>query len=213
MTLEGVRPKLVASASTKTFACDDAEVQQGEVAKPGRRWVRAAWIVGLAAFAGVWAFGFWYDTHRPKPEPLDATSMRAANADCQAAISSLSAIPPVGAAPTVENRATRDRDENAVFTALVTRLRRIHPTDRDGADALAGFTADWQHLTTARERYVTALLAGPGRPKLYIPVDPTGAPVTIRMGEYARIHELNDCTPDSLQGEVVEGPRAYPRVP
>ena len=92
MTLEGARPKLVASASTKTFACDDAEVQQGEVAKPGRRWVRAAWIVGLAAFAGVWAFGFWYDTHRPKPEPLDATSMRAANADCQAAISSLSAI-------------------------------------------------------------------------------------------------------------------------
>jgi hypothetical protein len=188
-------------------------VQEIEAVKPRRPWVRAAWIVGLLAFAGVWAFGFWYDTHRPKPEPLDATSMQAANAACQSAVVSLSAIPPVGGAPTVADRATRDRDENAVLTTLVKRLGAIRPTSREGAKALTAFTADWQHLTEARERYVDALLASPKRPKLFIPVDPTGAPVTIRMGEYARIHKLDDCTPDSLQGEVVEGPRTYPRVP
>jgi hypothetical protein len=188
-------------------------VQEIEAVKPRRPWVRAAWIVGLLAFAGVWAFGFWYDAHRPKPEPLDATSMQAANAACRSAVVSLSAIPPVGGAPTVADRATRDRNENAVFTTLVKRLGAIRPTSHEGAQALTAFTADWQHLTEAHERYVTALLASPQRPKLYIPVDPTGAPVTIRMGEYARIHKLTDCTPDSLQGEVVEGPRTYPRVP
>jgi hypothetical protein len=32
------------------------------------------------------------------------------------------------------------------------------------------------------------------------------------MRLYADIHHLLDCTPDSLQGEVVEGLRTYPRV-
>jgi hypothetical protein len=188
-------------------------VQEAEVTKPPRPWVRAAWIVGILAFAGIWAFGFWYDAHRPKPEPLDAVSAHAANVACESAVTSLAAIPPVGGAPTVADRAKRDSDENAVFARLVKQLDTIHPSDHDGAKALAAFTADWQHLNTARQRYVTELLASPKRPKLFIPVDPTGAPVTIRMGEYARIHKLNDCTPDSLQGEVVEGPRTYPRVP
>jgi hypothetical protein len=174
--------------------------------------VRAAWIIGLSAFVGVWAFAFWYGAHRPKPEPLDPTALRAANGACRSAVVALAAIPPVGTAPTVNDRATRDRRENAVLTDLVTRLNTIRPIDHDGAKALAGFAADWQHLTAARERYVTALLSSPRRPQLFIPVDPTGAPVTIRMGEYARIHKLDDCTPDSLQGEVVEGPRVYPRV-
>ncbi len=56
------------------------------------------------------------------------------------------------------------------------------------------------------------LLTTGKRPKLVIPIDPTGAPVTIRMREYAEIHKLTDCTPDSLQGEVVEGPRVYPNL-
>ncbi len=188
-------------------------MQEVEVAKPPRPWVRGAWIVGILAFAGVWAFGFWYDAHRPKPEPLDATSMHAAAAACRVAVTSLAAIPPVGGAPTVADRATRDRNENAVFNTLVGRLSAIHPSSHEGAKALTAFTADWKHLTQARERYVAELPTSPQRPKLFIPVDPTGAPVTIRMGEYARIHKLDDCTPDSLQGEVVEGPRAYPRVP
>jgi hypothetical protein len=33
------------------------------------------------------------------------------------------------------------------------------------------------------------------------------------MKEYAQIHRLNVCTPDSLQGEVVEGARTYPSSP
>ena len=82
-----------------------------------------------------------------------------------------------------------------------------------GATALAAFATDWQHLTAARERYAGRLSSGVVRPDLVIPVDTTKAPITIRMKEYAQIHGLGACTPDSLQGEVVEGPRSYPRVP
>ena len=35
----------------------------------------------------------------------------------------------------------------------------------------------------------------------------------IRMREYADIHSLFECTPDRLQGEVVEGVRTYPHKP
>jgi hypothetical protein len=185
-----------------------------EVAAGARRsgWRRAAFIAAFAAFVGVWAYAFWYDTHRPKPEPLDAVSVQAANAACRSAVVALSAIPPVGAAPTVADRIRRVHREDAVLTVLVARLDAIHPTDRSGATALADFTADWQHLTASRERYTAVLLTSRKRPQLVIPVDPTGAPITIRMGEYADIHKLTYCSPTSLQGEVVDGPRTYPHV-
>jgi hypothetical protein len=181
-------------------------------APPRRRWKRPVVVLALAAFVGVWAFAFWYDAHRPSPEPLDKASAAAAGAACRAAVLSLSALPTVGTAPTVNSRATRVHSEDAVLTTLVSELGAIHPTDHDGAKALTAFVADWQHLIAARERYAEALPTSTKRPQLVIPVDPTGAPATIRMGEYARIHKLGDCTPDSLQGEVVEGPRTYPRV-
>jgi hypothetical protein len=181
-------------------------------APPRKRWGRAAFAAGLAAFVGLWGYAFWYDTHRPKPEPLDQTSERVANAACRSAVASLAVLPTVGTQPTLSGRITRVHREDTVLTDLTTELDAIHPSDPSGATALHDFVADWQHLITARERYTTVLLTSTKRPQLVIPVDPTGAPITIRMGEYARIHKLNDCTPDSLQGEVVEGPRTYPHV-
>ena len=185
---------------------------EGEVVAPKRRWGRAVFGVALVAFVGLWAFAFWYEANRPSPEPLDPTSFSAANAACRSAVGSLAALAPVGTAPTVIDRTNRVQHENAVLTNLVVDFRAIHPRDHDGAKALAAFATDWQHLTASRERYVQELLATGKRPKLVIAIDPTGAPVTIRMREYAQIHKLTDCTPDSLQGEVVEGPRVYPRV-
>jgi hypothetical protein len=170
-------------------------------------------VAAFLAFVGVWAFAFWYDANRPAPEPLDAASLHAATAACRSAVARLTALPPVPAAPTLAQRITRVRSEDAAFEALVATFGTIKPTDRSGADALHGFTSDWQHLAEARERYADALSAGGARHNLVIPVDPSKKPITIRMREYADIHGLVDCTPDSLQGEVVEGPRAYPRVP
>jgi len=170
-------------------------------------------VAAFLAFVGIWAFAFWYDANRPAPEPLDAASLHAATAACRSAIAQLSALQPAPASPTVAQRITRVRSEDAVFEALVAGFGKIKPTDRSGSDALRGFTADWEHLTAARERYADALGSGGPRHSLVIPVDPGKKPITIRMREYADIHELADCTPDSLQGEVVEGPRTYPRVP
>jgi hypothetical protein len=170
-------------------------------------------VAAFTAFVGVWAFAFWYDATRPSPEPLDPGSLRAATLVCESAITSLSKLAPVSATPTVSERAARVKREDAAFASLVIRLDRIRPANHDGATALWLFAADWRHLTASRERYAGALLSGAKSPKLVIPVDPMKKPVTIRMREYAEIHKLVACTPNSLQGEVVEGPRTYPRVP
>ena len=183
-------------------------------APPRRRWRRPVLAAAFAAFVGVWAWAFWYDATRPNPEPLDAASQHAAAAACGSAIASLSALTPLPpGVPTLGERTRRVLREDTVLTDLVTRLDRIHPADREGAKALVSFALDWQHLTASREHYVEALSSGEKNPKLVIPVAPNGAPVTIRMREYAEIHRLLGCTPDSLQGEVVEGPRTYQRVP
>jgi hypothetical protein len=175
-------------------------------------WGKRAFVVGFALFVGVWTFAFWYDAHRPKPEPLDARSEHAAAAVCKAAIAELRKLPQVGGAPTVGIRVQRISAENAALSRVVRGLDAIHPTDRAGAQALTGFAKDWTNLVAARTKYVHELAATGTRPKLFIPVAPDGAPVTIRMGEYTDIHHLGDCSPDSLQGEVVEGRRTYPRV-
>jgi hypothetical protein len=181
---------------------------------PRPRWKRPLIVAGVVAFVGVWAFGFWYDANRSTPEPLDSASQRAATVACRWASASLAALTPLPphATPTVTERTTLVRGEDAVLTDLVTRFRAIHPTDHDGATALAAFATDWQHLAEARGHYADAVLSGEKNPKLIVPVDPAGKPITIRMREYAEIHHLNACTPDSLQGEVVEGPRVYSQV-
>ena len=108
------------------------------------------------------AWGFWYDANRPRPEPIDPASLQAATAACGSALASLSSLPqlPPASTPTLVERTTLVRREDAIFTDLVTRLDAVHPIDHDGAKALADFATDWQHLTQAREHYITALLAG-----------------------------------------------------
>ena len=187
--------------------------QTEAIAATRPRWHKPVFVAAFIAFIGVWAFGFWYDANRSAPEPLNAASHRAAVTACRAAISKVAVLEPLPFPPVLDKRIARIHAEDAVFTELVAALRTIHPPDGDGAKALAAFATDWQHLTAARETYVGKLSSGVVRPDLVIPVDPSKKPITIRMSDYARIHELSACTPDSLQGEVVEGPRSYPRVP
>jgi hypothetical protein len=177
--------------------------------KKGWTWGKRLFLVGFVLFVGAWAWAFWYGFHRPKPEPLDARSERAATAVCRTAIDDLRRLPQVGGAPTVAIRVHRISEENAALSRVVDGLRAIHPTDHSGAEALTGFTNDWKALVAARRRYVDELAATGKRPKFYIPIG-NGEPITIRMGEYTDIHHLVDCSSDSLQGEVVEGRRTYP---
>jgi hypothetical protein len=179
--------------------------------KKGWSWGRRAFAVGFVLFVGAWGWAFWYGAHRPKPEPLDPASERSAISVCRSAIVDLRALPQVGGAPTVAIRAHLITAENMILGRVVSGLDSIKPTDHSGAEALTAFAADWQRLITARIRYVHELAATGKRPKMYIPVA-NGEPVTIRMGDYADIHHLELCSPDSLQGEVVEGLRTYPRV-
>lgn len=178
-------------------------------ARPRPSWGKRAFVAGFVLFVGAWGWAFWYEAHRPKPEPLDAVAERAVASTCRTAIDALRPLPQVGATPTVAGRVARITAENTILAELTTGLSAIHPTDPEGAKALTGFTKDWRDLGTARTRYVTELAATGERPELEIPVGPDGAPVTIRMRLYADIHHLDACTPDALQGEVVEGRRTY----
>src|SRR5436189_280082 len=81
-----------------------------------------------------------------RPTPRDRASQRAAAATCRSAVISLSALKPLPPAPTVAERTTRIRREDAILTDLVARLDAARPTDRDGATALRSFATDWKHL-------------------------------------------------------------------
>jgi hypothetical protein len=213
--VEEVPGRRAASEASKRPRRLPSRVVEGERSEPDQKkpsWGKRALVLGFALFAGAWGWAFWYEAHRPKPEPLDAASKHAASTVCKAAIADLRKLPQVGGAPTVDIRVRRISAEDTILTRLVHDLDAIRPSDHSGAEALTGFAADWRHLVDARQHYVDQLRATGKRPKLYLPVAPSGEPITIRMGQYTNIHFINECSPASLQGEVVEGRRTYPRV-
>ena len=63
-----------------------------------------------------------------------------------------------------------------------------------------------------RAQYVHDLGTTNTHVDLVIPIDDKGAPVTDRMNQYARTHELNQCLTQNLQLETVDTIRQYPQT-
>lgn len=160
----------------------------------------------LAAVAAVWAYGIWYSVNRPAPEPLDDAAHDAAVTTCTAALDDLRAIPDPSAVAT-DSGIGRVPAENEVLRRMVTDLRNVEPDDPEGAEAFGRWLDDWDALITARAEFLVA--AGErDDARLRIPVA-DNAPVSVRMDDYADMHDLDACSTQTLRAEVVEGDRAY----
>jgi hypothetical protein len=168
-------------------------------------------VGALVAVLAAWGWALWYSVARPEPEPLDAVSRGRVVVACRAALDGLRALAPLptGAGP----RAVAERidAEDGVFAAMLDALRAVSPRDDEGAEALAGWLADWELLLGARARHADELRATGDRVDFRIPAQPgSSRPVTVRMNDYARQKGLDDCSSDRLQVEVVDTPRRYP---
>lgn len=160
----------------------------------------------LLAVAAVWAYGIWYSVNRPAPEPLDDAARDAAVAACTEALADLRAVPdPSGAA--ADSGAGRVPAENEMLRRMVADLRRIEPDDPEGAEAFGRWLDDWDALIAARADFVAAAVEHDNA-RLRIPVA-DNAPVSVRMDDYADMHDLDACSTRTLRAEVVEGDRAY----
>lgn len=167
-------------------------------------------LTALAVFVAVWVFAIWYSVSRPVGEALDATSTRTIRAACVDAVAELRDLPypPDNAADEVGRLIAA---ENDVLTAMVLTLRNVEPPDPEGAAALTAWLDDWDSVIAARVVYAERVKTTDAL-RLELPSAGTTKPVTVRMGEYAEAHGLDECVPRVLQVEVVEGERRYGRI-
>jgi hypothetical protein len=167
-------------------------------------------VILVLTLAGIGAI-FYGVGHQSTLEPLDRTSQDRINAACTKAVTSLRELVRITSQSTIAERAGRTDVENTIFEGIVHTAETLHPPDRDGAIALRGWTADWKALLHSRARFAAELRGtAVAKPKLLLPLGPDGAPITKRMTEYARTHDLLQCETDNLQAEIVDGDRLYP---
>src|SRR4051812_20897463 len=160
----------------------------------GRRWrnrlpLLIVLVLTLFGVAGVVSASFAPTTE----EPLDARSHTTVQHACDATYRALKALPPLTHDSTRAELAARTTEENSLFTTMASEFDRVQPKDNDGRVALRAYTADWRSVITRRAQYVRQLGATKKHVDLVIPIDDKGAPVTDRMNQYARTHDLRQC--------------------
>ena len=103
------------------------------------------------------------------------------------------------------------RQENEIFDDHDRRDRRRAADGADAATALDKWLDDWRKLDRRRAAFADDL-ADDGTARLSTPAVKSGGlePITERMnGVRAAARKLDECQPDALQAEVVDGPRDY----
>lgn len=174
---------------------------------PRRSRRRRVLAIVAVVFVTVWAYAIWYSVHRTNPERLGDTDRAAVRRLCERARADLMGLdrPGGGTSP-----GARLGAENAVFESLVDGLDALDPQGEDPATALEAWTDDWRALLAAREAAADEL-ARAGEATLAIPrASSRGVrPVTDRMDEYARQQGLDECRPDALEAETIDGRGDY----
>ena len=154
-----------------------------------------------------------YDAFAPTTEePLDAHSHAAVLHACDDTYHTLKARPPLTHATTrarVRAHAS-SRRTRASTPWWRSSTSSAHPT-RTAAPRCATGRADWRALLTRRAQYAQQLARTNKRIDFVVPISPVGAPITDRMNQYSRTHDLNQCLTENLQAETLDTIRQYPR--
>lgn len=186
------------------------EEQEATDAARTRRRRRVAVAVTVLV-AAIWGYALWYSLNRSVPEPLDDESYTTLVGLCTDMAVDLRDLDPVSVDDSMALRAERVVAENTIFTAFTQQARLVSPSDSDGAVALDAWIDDWEALIEARRTFASDMAAADPR-NLVVPTEGRGRPVTLRMEEYARDHDLDVCSPVRLLAEIVDGERLYPEL-
>jgi hypothetical protein len=179
--------------------------------KPRRRRVRRQLLLAVAVVIGLaWGYAIWFSVTQKSPERLDRASRTAVANACTTARDELEALPDLTDRSTAADNVALVRNENDVLTRMTDRIDGVQPRGGDARAALQAWARDWRDLITARATFATDLAAD-GSARLRIPTVRRGSvkPISERMDEYATQRGLDGCRPQSLQVEVVDGPRDY----
>ncbi len=145
-------------------------------------------------------------------EPLDQASHVVVATACRQAFDVLHRFPVLTSAA-AGARADLLVRENVVFNRMTDAFTRATPPNHSGAIALGKWIGDWRAVNQRRAQYAHDLRASNKFPELVLPKDDAGAPITNRMNEFSRTHDLVGCETHNLQAETVDGVRDYPNDP
>lgn len=188
---------------------------------PKARRTHAPWefliLALLVALVGVGIILGWTLVGSHSPERLDDASAAAVAGTCDRAQSALKALanpdPVLGA-----DRVARLRAENAIFTTMVAQLHDVRPEKSTPANALTGWSGDWQRMIDARVKYANDLQGTEttgGKIRFITPAATGGIkPITDKMDDFVRENHprIDACFTAALQIEKVEGKREYKKV-
>lgn len=162
-------------------------------------------LVGLVLAGIAWAFAIFYSVTNNSPERLTDADREAVADACSDALEALRALPDLDLRKNTAHRdaVTLARNENDVFTTMVTRLRAID-AEGDPGVALEKWLDDWDTVIARRTEYVNELETT-GNTRFASPLD-----IVLRIEAYAESRGLDDCAPAALQPDVIDQPRAYP---
>ena len=186
-------------------------VNEPDPGDPRRRRRRRNIFIALAILiALVWAYAIWYSVTSDSPEDLDAAATSAVGAACVSAREQLEALPDLTPESTAPDDVQLVRQENEIFDAMIAEIDAVEPTSADAATALDKWLDDWRNLIDARAAFADDL-EDDGTARLSTPAVKSGGlePITERMNGFAQQRGLDECQPDALQAEAVDGPRDY----
>ena len=168
---------------------------------------------GLALFVVAWIVALTYSVTAggTSPERLDDPTARTVQSNCKTAQRTLAKLAQLGGrAPPPDVTKRLDR-ENAILTDFIHRQLAVHPEKKTPAAALRAWLGDWQGLITAREHYADDLRTK-GRAARFIEPAYKGVdPIADKMNDWILEQgtRTQSCNTNSLQVEVVNGPRTY----
>jgi hypothetical protein len=178
--------------------------------RPVRRYlvVGAFVLVGLA-----WAIAITYSVTvgGRSPERLNDAEARVVAGACRDAQEALERLSQVDVQASFQEKADRVEREDAILTAMIERIRTVHPDGHDPTVALNGWLTDWQRLVTAREQYVNDLRTRGADARFVEPASDGVEPIANKMNDWILEQgtRTDGCNTGVLQVEVVEGPRTY----
>ncbi len=177
------------------------------------RYVRRRLVIaGAMLFVAAWTVAIVYSVMAGgrSPERLTNADARTVAHSCQDARRTLVGIPQLPSHPTPSQVAARVEHEDAALSAMVSRLRGLHPKQDTPATALSRWLDDWTALIRARQNFAKALRTDPNA-RFVEPATSGINPIAIKMNNWLLEQGTRDdaCNTDALQAEVVIGKRTY----
>lgn len=181
----------------------------GPAATPRKRTRRArlatgAVVVVALAIATMWIYA-WFFAPRGKADRFDDPAWQSqAEQVCAATAKQIKALPPAASFKDIEpkelaltQRAAVIDQATALLTTQVDQLRADEPTDVNGRRGVDLWLDDWDGYLQNRRDQAQRMRAGEDTP--FRVNEQGGAPVTLRMDEFAKTNGMPSCiVPDDI---------------